>query len=434
MMLFARPRNPTEWLTAGFILMIPISWSPLPWNMQWSDLVFLVLLLSVVTSGRLAVAEVDLLDIFVVAYLVASLASFSNTTDLARSGIEFAKLLYVAMVYRTISVLARERDVVPRVASWLATSAVVVAGIGLCLLIARMVLGPPVPGVSESTLPAVGDIPRLTSTLHSAMYLGCFFTLTLPLLAGVGLSLDRTHQSTWRLSVAVVGAAALSSISHALIGLMVAMLFLYWPAWSNRRCRILRATAALGCLAALLAVNVVLVVSIRDVSITSATDPSLAAPPTVYEFQDDEIGAQRISASVSYNWMHYFLLKQTAWEAFLSRPVAGLGLGEFAEATEQAFQEGRINESYRRTDPHSTWLGRLAETGIVGGLTLLLLWLGCAWYGGVLLARAVRTDWVDRAILAGLLGLLVISLNVDVMNFRFLWVGMGLLRGRFHQA
>jgi hypothetical protein len=431
-MLFAKPRTTLEWLIAGYILMIPIGWLPLPWNMQWSDLLFPVLLLSVLASRRVG-TEIHLLDILVTAYLVASLVSFSNSTDLARSGIEFSKLLYVAIVYRTFSTLAQEPSLVPRIASWLAASAVVVAGIGLSLLITRVVLGPPVPGISESLLPVVGDIPRLKSTLHSAVYLGSFLTFSLPLLAGIGASLDPARRSVWRLSLAAVGIAAGASLSHPLSGLMVALLFLYWPALSERRYRLPRAAAVIVCLAALLAVNVVLTVSIRDVSITSSTDPTVAAPQTVYEFQDTEIGAQRLSASASYNWMHYFLLKQISWEAFLRHPVAGLGLSEFHSATERAYQEGRISESHRRDDPHSTWLGRLAETGSVGGLTLLLLCLGCARYGGVLLTRAAHAEWSDRAILAGLLGVLVVSLHVDVMNFRFLWVGLGLLRGRVHQ-
>jgi hypothetical protein len=37
---------------------------------------------------------------------------------------------------------------------------------------------------------------------------------------------------------------------------------------------------------------------------------------------------------------------------------------------------------------------------------------------------------MPAALLAGLCGLLANSLNVDMMNFRFLWMGLGLLRGQ----
>ena len=69
-------------------------------------------------------------------------------------------------------------------------------------------------------------------------------------------------------------------------------------------------------------------------------------------------------------------------------------------------------------------LGRLAECGIIGGVTLLILW--SAWAG---MAREGRPDALGYAAGAALAGLIVSSLNADIMNFRFVWVLAGLLRG-----
>jgi hypothetical protein len=81
---------------------------------------------------------------------------------------------------------------------------------------------------------------------------------------------------------------------------------------------------------------------------------------------------------------------------------------------------------YREIDPHSTLLGRLAESGVIGGITLLLIWV--AW---VLIARDVVRggDVMGVAAAAALAGLIVSSLNADIMNFRFVWVLAGTLRG-----
>ncbi|MEO8682188.1 MAG: O-antigen ligase family protein, partial [Vicinamibacterales bacterium] len=121
-------------------------------------------------------------------------------------------------------------------------------------------------------------------------------------------------------------------------------------------------------------------------------------------------------------------LKEEAWRAFLQHPIAGVGLDRFHDVSQAAFEHGRLTTDYRAIDPHSTLLGRLAETGIIGGAALVLLWIGFAFTS----ARAVRgttESWIATAAAAALIGLFVVSPNVDVMNFRFLWVAAGLITG-----
>ncbi|HVE13970.1 MAG TPA: hypothetical protein VNI01_11285, partial [Elusimicrobiota bacterium] len=86
-------------------------------------------------------------------------------------------------------------------------------------------------------------------------------------------------------------------------------------------------------------------------------------------------------------------------------------------------------ELYRAADPHCTPLGRLAETGLLGGLSLAALWVGLFWWAVPIVRRHDPAGWMARALLAGCIGLLVNSLNAEVMHFRFLWVALGLLRG-----
>ena len=82
--------------------------------------------------------------------------------------------------------------------------------------------------------------------------------------------------------------------------------------------------------------------------------------------------------------------------------------------------------SYRNSDPHSTLFGALAETGIIGTAATAALLVAAVWGGR-------REDqgpqrWVVLAGYAALCGLAVNSLNVDIMNFRFLWVAFAVLR------
>jgi O-antigen ligase len=130
---------------------------------------------------------------------------------------------------------------------------------------------------------------------------------------------------------------------------------------------------------------------------------------------------------VEYAVISYFRLKDIAWSAFASHPLTGVGLDQFHSRTEAAYVDGRLPNIYRTTDPHSTFLGRMAETGLAGTLPLIALWMGIIITARQLLARHADHG-VALALFAALCGMLVDTVNADVMNFRFLWVAVALLR------
>jgi hypothetical protein len=174
--------------------------------------------------------------------------------------------------------------------------------------------------------------------------------------------------------------------------------------------------------------NLTLTASVR--SVTYGVDA--VSDATVYPYAVGGGQASIGPAHVDYEVMSYFRIKQLALEAFLAHPLTGVGLDRFHRVSEAAYQDGRLPSGYRDIDPHSALLGRLAETGIVGGLTLVALWWGAMVAGGRLIGD--RQAWLARAAVAALIGLLVNSINVDIMNFRFFWAGLGLLRGLSQQA
>jgi O-antigen ligase len=127
--------------------------------------------------------------------------------------------------------------------------------------------------------------------------------------------------------------------------------------------------------------------------------------------------------------MSYYLVKKVAWQAFLARPWTGIGLSTFAIEAERAYQNGRLHQAYRRVQAHSLPFGRLAETGLVGAITLAAF-LVVLWRSMLRTARLPGVDGrVGWALFAGVVGLLVNSVNVDVMHFRFLWFAVGLTAG-----
>ena len=209
---------------------------------------------------------------------------------------------------------------------------------------------------------------------------------------------------------------------------MAAATFSLARAWNNRHPRLI-AGAVIGTVALFIVVNMLLVVAVRDLQVATSHNMTLEPPAYPYAFHDEKVGAPQISLELTYNLMGYWLLKEIAWDAFLEKPVRGIGLGSFHDETRRAASEGRIAPEYREHDPHSTWLGRMAETGIIGTVALVMLWfvmLRLAY--GMVVAGGPQAD-VVLALAAGLIAVLVNSPNVDVMNFRFIWLAFGALRG-----
>jgi O-antigen ligase len=183
----------------------------------------------------------------------------------------------------------------------------------------------------------------------------------------------------------------------------------------------LRVAAISAAAGVVLAFNFAAAISVRSIGDAGMRDTS------IYHYAVDAGRTRIAGVAVEYQTMSYWRLKEVAWDTFTSRPLTGIGLDRFHAATEAAFQQGRLTEPYRAIDPHSTLLGRLAEAGLVGGVTLIGLWIAIAIECRRLLAH--RHSWMATAAAAALLGTLVNTMNADVMNFRFAWVALGLVRG-----
>lgn len=417
-------------LVGAYVLAVALSWSPFPLNLQWSEAVFVGVLVCAALAGRLIPRERHWLDGLVLVYLASALPSLIASAEPAASALAYAKQLYVAIVYAVFAAVAAERWGALILARLMAGAAGAVALVGLTAVGAYHAAHVELRWLGELVpIPYLGHVLRIKSTFYSVEYLANFLALTLPITLGLAVQADRrVARAAWSGVAALSATAASFTFAHSVGGILVAGLAFLWPYADRGRLRLARAAAVLGTLAVVVGLNLMLMVTIRQVRYEFGTDHAIGAPAYAYAFPGAD-GTSKLSLSVSYNPMSYLLLKRVAVAAFVSNPVTGVGLGTFRRETERAFDEGRVHEQYRSVDPHSTWFGRLAETGIAGATGLTLLWVGVLRLGVAAARSRGPTAWVPQAAFAGLLGLLVNSLNVDIMNFRFLWVGLGLLRG-----
>ena len=115
----------------------------------------------------------------------------------------------------------------------------------------------------------------------------------------------------------------------------------------------------------------------------------------------------------------YLALKRASWLIGSQHLPLGVGPGCFNGALEELKEKGLYPAHLPNYDPHFTWGGAWAETGLLGFLALVYLsWAGRTQW----LKAADPTAPVHRVLGIFLLLLLICSMSMDVMNFRQLWL------------
>ncbi|MCF8237509.1 MAG: hypothetical protein K9I85_05095 [Saprospiraceae bacterium] len=124
----------------------------------------------------------------------------------------------------------------------------------------------------------------------------------------------------------------------------------------------------------------------------------------------------------------YLTLKRTAFRIGSAKPWFGIGPGNFQEKVALLKKEGLYPAHLPVYEPHSTWMGGFAELGVVG--------LGCLFAFSIWLLRwlyngrgEIWSHSESRILLIYVVTILVISISMDVLNFRHLWLPLGLLAG-----
>ncbi len=420
----AGPRRQTvAVLAAAYVALMPLGWPALPLNMQLADLLFPALLVSVAGGGWRWRAHA--LDWALLAYLAGVAASVPGSLSIEESLIGFGKAAYLALVYLVL-VQAVWRVGADSLCRSITCATAAIAALSLAAAVVFLIAGRSWPALGEAMpLPYVGTVFRLKGTLHSPEFFSNLLAFAAPL--ALYLALPPFARRIDRVSFAAILVAGIATFAKAIGGMATAIATVVWRA-APRRAGV-RWTLALAAAVLVAAFNATAIVAIRAVESQFGKNPNVPPPAYQYGRQDDRSGADAWTVRVSYNPMSYYLLKRAEWHAFRRQPLAGIGVGTFHLEAERAFQEGRLPESYRRADPHSTPLGRLAETGIVGAVTLavfivMLLRTGISASS----ASAMRAD-LGWAVFAAVLALLVNSINVDILTFRFFWLGVALLRG-----
>ena len=409
-----------RWLLLVFLTTIAIDWPQLPFNLRATDVAFVAAAIAVVAATRTwALPRLRFLDIAILIYLGGSLLALIFSPEPRAGVVEIIRQIYVASIYVVIAV-AVAQGLTRTIATGLALSGGVLAVLGVIAIAIQSVSSLTFPAITPAmTLPYVGEIVRVQALTATPAMFALLLAVSIPFVMRHPVILA----AAWRVVAAgvVLGIATALTFSHSIAGVAVAVLVAGWGTWRSHR--VLRLAAIAATMLIVVAFNFAATVAIRSVGSTGLRDD------TVFQYGVDRGHAQFAGVDVEYQTMSYFRIKQVALDAFMSRPLFGVGLDRFHSVTEAAYQQGRLTDSYRAIDPHSTFFGRLAEAGVVGLVTLVVLWIAIARDAAALWSMPTEDEWIAIAAVAAIAGTLINTMNADVMNFRFLWVVLGLVRG-----
>lgn len=407
-----------RWLLLLFLATIAIDWPQLPFNARATDALFAVAAIAIVAKAKWARPSFTALDFAVAGYIAGGVVSVMFSPEPRAGAIEIVRQCYLVAIYVVI-VLAARQGLSPVVGTGLASSGAVLAAFGVIAIAVQTIAGVGSPRIGPvMTLPYLGETLRLRALTASEAMFACVLAVSVPFVM-LHPTIAASRARSWLAGFVMAIAAALT-FSHSVSGVAVSAVAAAWQRLRGRPA--LRAAAVAVAATLVIVLNFAATVSIRSIGDSPVRDN------TVYHYAVDGGRAQIAGVSVEYQTMSYFRLKQVAWDAFTTRPLTGIGLDRFHAITQEAFQQGRLTEPYRTIDPHSTLLGRLAETGLIGAATLIVLWVAIAIESRRLLAQPQQRGWMATAAVAALIGTLINTVNADVMNFRFAWVVLGLLR------
>ncbi len=391
------------WLSVLYVALLPIGRSGLPLNAQWGDLLFPVLLIAVWRGGphQRWWSHRDWPLAF---YLAVTLASSALSPDPLAGLQQLAKQAYVAAIFVVFRRLARDSSVSHRLQRTFAAIMAALAAASMLVVFLRVPASVPVSVLGAThVLPFFGLVRRLRGTFLTPEMLGEALLVAFVLALSARSATQGRGRVLWTIMAALLSGAGILTFSHSLAGFAVAAVLF---AVVDVPSRVLRRLAWIAGFSVFTLVNAASVVDWG-----SQPNDYGVAPVSI-----DLVGIR-----VEWTLSHYFALKQVAGTAFVRHPWSGIGPGRFPVETERAFQEGRLPARYRDKVPQCDPAGRLAETGFLGGLSLFLLW--GSWLRGIS-SRFRAAPAAQRAAGAAVVGLLVNSLNVDVMNFRFLWLAL----------
>jgi hypothetical protein len=198
-------------------------------------------------------------------------------------------------------------------------------------------------------------------------------------------------------------------------------------AWleGRRRRPMLAVALAVAYLLGFLAVMGLSTWRITDRHLVRTADLTRTLTDNHYYSTIPETGVQTVDLRVEYVHDNYYVLKWIGWKGFLQRPLVGWGPDTWPTVAAWAKRAGHAPAGVRFESAQSEPFTIAAEMGLVGLGAWIVFWALCfraiGWPPGQGFAATL-----GRYQTLGLGAVLLTSIHLDVMRFRFLWIALAL--------
>ncbi len=263
------------------------------------------------------------------------------------------------------------------------------------------------PLLDPKFIPWLGEIPRVKGWMPSSALLASLLSIPFLLL----LVRLRKDKNWWSLILVSIG--LLLTFSKSLLLILPLGMGLFTAHYFGKKGRSLIHALSLGCAILLLLFTHFVPLSTYN----QGEDVSYLSEEVLYTTE-----------KVEWRLSTYWYLKKSAAILFIQNPILGVGPGQFSENLKH-LQKGGFYPSYMPIyDPHSSLFGVMAEAGALGFIGFIVL------IGGVIrmllqinqTGEGEKNSWINMLPYFFIV-LLIESLFTDILNYRHLWVLLGLL-------
>lgn len=430
-LLYKKLNLPQKWL-ALYIFLVPFMFIPFKYKVQFTEVIFLLLFIGWIISifkGRVKIIRTSL-DIPLILYLGAAALSLVNSEYLLKSFIEITGILYMILLFFLVSSLIRKKEELRFLLyTWMAATSLVVL-FGLVGMVLAYVMKLQTPFVQDRALyPYVGQLYRAVSTMRNAKMLCGYLVAS----AGINLSLFLTEKDSalrrW-LGFLFICLCTLTilTFSRDIIGLLICIGFLVFKLPRLNSLKTLKTCIVLALIVFFIIINFGTSFRFITGNISLSKDRFQGQPRDNISFLDSDRTIKKLTVNISYLPTYFFVLKKIAFQTFKEHPFLGSGVGTFNQKIVELKERKKLPPEFPKFDPHSTFFGTLAEAGIfgLGALSILFTIFAASLLNA---SKVVEDNFMQIMIygfFASFVGLVVQVLNLDIMNFRFLWLLFGL--------
>lgn len=437
---FIKKISLTEKLLYLYIILIPVMRVPyLPFvgqKIQYSDIVFLLLffiwLVQLIKGGR---SFLNLpLKFSLGGMLIVFLFSFVHTEHLARSGLEYAGILYLVSLYVVLCQTVDSQAVWWRLIKCWCLVSLLIALTGIGAYFISVISGHPNFLVVDHEFLGNANqelVLRLASIFRHPAMLTMYLHTTIVFGFVLAARKNNGKWCFWGYSIVVlcfIAALLTKTRCNAGIAFTIFCGLAFMPK-ENIYILILRYASFIYALVLMIAVVFLTVWWIFPVHV--------------------QRNLERQTVTIELNSAHqpYFMQHMIETKIIRDFPWVGVGMGMSNDKAidyihyrdiEKPFRmlypdlrEDQVSRYKTSIDPHSMYLGIAAETGLLG-LTALLFFLFrtvCFFCKAIKQEINIENRYINQIILAGLGGFLFNALYVDMLTVRSFWflIAMGVI-------